>query len=103
MDTIFRSAAAANSPTGLLTVVFKAVEDGTGYKGDWGDQERSTPAKLNLSIGVGSLVPDPGTLLFFESPSPGLPNLDGVTGFLADTTFSVDRGFYETSFTTDIN
>ncbi len=31
--------AAANSASGLLNIVFKAGEDGTGYKGAWGDSE----------------------------------------------------------------
>ena len=32
--------------------------------------------------------------LFFTTPTPGVPNGTGVAGFVADTTFSVDRGFY---------
>ena len=31
---------------------------------------------------------------YFTTPTPGTQNGDGVLGFVADTTFTVDRGFY---------
>jgi len=34
------------------------------------------------------------TELYFTTPTPGTQNVDGVVGFVADTTFNVDRGFY---------
>ncbi|MFP6900720.1 MAG: LamG-like jellyroll fold domain-containing protein, partial [Opitutales bacterium] len=36
---------------------------------------------------------------YLNSPTPGKENDTGFPGFVADTKFSVDRGFYETSFT----
>ncbi len=34
---------------------------------------------------------------FFVAPTPGAANADGVSGFVSDTTFTVDRGFYTQS------
>ncbi|MGJ8696776.1 MAG: lamin tail domain-containing protein [Verrucomicrobiaceae bacterium] len=34
--------------------------------------------------------------LYFTSPTPGLANGSGFLGFVGDTQFSVDRGFYDT-------
>ncbi|NUO83283.1 chitobiase/beta-hexosaminidase C-terminal domain-containing protein, partial [candidate division KSB1 bacterium] len=35
---------------------------------------------------------------YFETATPGGPNGEGLFGFVEDTTFSHDRGFYETPF-----
>ncbi len=35
-------------------------------------------------------------------PTPGAPNQQGTLGFVADTKFSVDRGFYNSSFNVEI-
>ncbi len=35
---------------------------------------------------------------FFTTPTPGAANVPGTLGFVADTNFSVDRGFFETAF-----
>ncbi len=43
---------ALEGPTGFLSVVFKAVEDGTGYKAGWGDLEQtggSQAARLTIT------------------------------------------------------
>ena len=39
---------------------------------------------------------------YFTVPTPGQPNTFGVSGFVADTHFTVDRGFYDTPFSTTI-
>ena len=39
-----------------------------------------------------------GTNAYFTSPTPGSPNNTSVQGFVQDTTFSHDRGFYDASF-----
>lgn len=39
---------------------------------------------------------------YFAVPSPGSNNLTGYLGLVADTKFSVDRGFYDTPFTVAI-
>jgi hypothetical protein len=41
-------------------------------------------------------------LRFFGVPTPGAQNNDAYLGLVADTTFSRDRGFYETSFDVEI-
>ncbi|MEZ6098066.1 MAG: lamin tail domain-containing protein [Pirellulaceae bacterium] len=43
-------------------------------------------------------VGDTAAVRFFESPSPGAPNGSGFVDFVADTTFSHDRGFYDAPF-----
>ncbi|HAK97562.1 MAG TPA: hypothetical protein DCM87_21865, partial [Planctomycetes bacterium] len=40
---------------------------------------------------------------YFPAPSPGAANADGVEGFVADTVFSTDRGFYDAPFTVEIS
>ncbi|HTH47914.1 MAG TPA: lamin tail domain-containing protein [Candidatus Limnocylindria bacterium] len=39
-----------------------------------------------------------GQLLFFNPPSPGLPNAGGYADYVADTKFSVNRGFFDGPF-----
>lgn len=41
-------------------------------------------------------------LRYFTSPTPGTSNGAGYLGLVADTKFSVDRGFYDTPFTVGI-
>jgi hypothetical protein len=40
---------------------------------------------------------------YFAPPTPGAANGAGFTGFVEDTTFSVDRGFYDTPFSVAIS
>jgi hypothetical protein len=49
------------------------------------------PQKENLSYGIGS----DGKSGFFNPPTPGAPNGLGLAGFVKDTSFSTDRGFYD--------
>ena len=39
---------------------------------------------------------------YMSTPTPGAPNLEGNLGFVADTRFSVDRGFYDSPFEVEI-
>ncbi|MCA9240354.1 MAG: lamin tail domain-containing protein, partial [Planctomycetales bacterium] len=39
---------------------------------------------------------------FFAQPTPGAPNTQPVLGIVADTNFSVDRGFYDAPFDVEI-
>ncbi|MDG2124557.1 MAG: lamin tail domain-containing protein, partial [Verrucomicrobiales bacterium] len=41
---------------------------------------------------------DEPSQLYFSTPTPGTTNGAGVLGFVADTKFSVDRGFHDTAF-----
>jgi hypothetical protein len=40
----------------------------------------------------------PGPLQYMTTPTPGKANLPGALGAVEDTTFSVDRGFYDSPF-----
>ncbi|MBN2505905.1 MAG: lamin tail domain-containing protein [Verrucomicrobia bacterium] len=40
---------------------------------------------------------------YFTPPTPGAPNIEGFLGFVADTTFSVDRGFFDAPFLVEIS
>src|SRR5262249_4390184 len=40
----------------------------------------------------------PGTTGYFQTPTPGAANSNASIGFVADTQFSVDRGFYSAAF-----
>lgn len=48
------------------------------------------PQRENISYGFAS----GGGQRFFTTPTPGTNNGAGIQGFVADTTFSVDRGFF---------
>ncbi|MGB2822930.1 MAG: CotH kinase family protein, partial [Phycisphaerae bacterium] len=39
---------------------------------------------------------------YYTTPTPGGPNVPGVVGLVADTKFSVDRGFYDAPFDVEI-
>jgi len=51
------------------------------------------PQRGDVSYGVRD-----GRPYYFETPTPGKPNVGGDNNFVADTKFSVDRGFYEQPF-----
>lgn len=65
---------------------------------------------LNTSAGDGDFLIAPeligistsNSFRYFGSPTPGSPNNTGLLGFVADTQFSVDRGFFDTGFSLDI-
>lgn len=44
----------------------------------------------------------PPVIGYMTAPTPGGANQEGTLGFVADTKFSVDRGFYSAPFTVDI-
>jgi hypothetical protein len=46
--------------------------------------------------------PTDGTARYFGTPTPGAPNNTGYDGVVADTAFSVDRGFHTTPFSLEI-
>ncbi|HEY3392942.1 MAG TPA: lamin tail domain-containing protein, partial [Lacipirellulaceae bacterium] len=45
----------------------------------------------------------PGAEGFMATPTPGAANAAGTLGVVADTTFSVDRGFYDAPFSVEIS
>ena len=56
------------------------------------------PQEENISYGFIST----NELRFFSSPTPDATNGVGFLGFVADTSFSIDRGFYTNAFNTII-
>jgi hypothetical protein len=65
---------------------------------------------LNVSAGDGDflLLPeliatnDPGAPRYMTTPTPERPNIPGAMGTVADTRFSVDRGFFSAPFEVEI-
>ena len=51
-------------------------------------------------IVVGEL--EPGTAMYYSTPTPGADNVSGVLGYVDDTTFTVDRGFFTNAFEVEI-
>ncbi len=47
---------------------------------------------------IGTALSGGGVGQYFETATPGGPNGEGVFGFVEDTTFSRDRGFYDAPF-----
>ena len=56
------------------------------------------PQRANVSYGSNSTP----ALRYFSPPTPGAANNPGYLGLVADTKFSVERGFYDTPFTVAI-
>lgn len=54
--------------------------------------------KADISYGTRA-----GQRLFFNPPSPGLPNAGGFADFVGDTKFSVNRGFFDAPFDVTIS
>ena len=56
--------------------------------------------RFRSNVSYGLVVDQPtDTFVFFKQPTPGSVNRGtGVLGFVRDTTFSVDRGYYEEAF-----
>jgi len=48
--------------------------------------------------GVTAGAIETNNLAFMSAPTPGAPNVSGVEGYVADTTFTVDRGFFSNAF-----
>jgi hypothetical protein len=53
-------------------------------------------------ISFGRSPSDPAVWQYMDDPTPGTANLTGYPGLVADTQFSVDRGFYEQPFQLEI-
>lgn len=43
-----------------------------------------------------------GTSLYLSAATPGAANVSGVSGYVGDTTFTVDRGFFTSAFNVEI-
>ncbi len=61
-----------------------------------------TFGKQTTDISYGRFPNASDELYFFSIPSPGAQNEAGYLGVVADTKFSVDRGFYDTPFSVTI-
>ncbi|MGJ8642226.1 MAG: lamin tail domain-containing protein [Luteolibacter sp.] len=55
----------------------------------------------DVSYGVG-LGSSSGALIYLTTPTPGAVNTGGITGYVDDTSFSIDRGFFTASFDVEI-
>ncbi len=63
----------------------------------------STDLLLNPELLVSAGAEETGEVRFFDTPTPGGPNGLGFLGFVADTKFSFDRGFYDQPFDVQIS
>ncbi|MEX2187493.1 MAG: lamin tail domain-containing protein [Pirellulales bacterium] len=100
----FNAAATAEHPGGLLqafSVPLALLQSGSnvlaihGLNTAAGDDDFVLRPKL-----VAREVPT-GEVGFLPTPTPGQPNGTTVAGFVADTSFDVDRGFFDAAF--DVN
>lgn len=53
-------------------------------------------------VSSGAQLVEPIQEGFFDEPTPGSPNSESLLGIVADTKFSVDRGFFDASFNVEI-
>ena len=114
--------AATLVPGGGYLVVFASQQDRNDYV-DAGGNLHTNFALRSAGDYLALVAPDGATVVsgfspgypeqkedvaygpngFFLAPTPGAPNEGGgVIGFVEDTTFSVDRGFYETAISVAI-
>lgn len=101
---IFASGDPASAGEGEIHTNFRLNRDG-GYLGLTGADggalsafENYPPQRTDVSYGMAGSDP-----LYFETPTPGEANPStGVLGFVADTKFSIDRGYYEEPFEVEI-
>ena len=56
------------------------------------------PQRTDFSYGISA-----GGTGYFSAPTPEEPNGSAFDGFVSDTNFDIDRGFYETPFTLNIS
>ncbi|MFT5403490.1 MAG: hypothetical protein ACI9DF_002327 [Verrucomicrobiales bacterium] len=70
--------------------------DGTTIVSALGDIQHRADASF------GRLNPSDEELVLFGTPTPKVANQDAILGIVADTTFTVDRGFYTEPFTVEI-
>ncbi len=81
------------------------LERGANLLAIHGLNDGLTSSDMLLAVALHSVqVTDPtiGGAGFLGSPSPGTLNGDTFSGFVSDTKFSVDRGFYDASFEVEI-
>ncbi|MEO1529006.1 MAG: lamin tail domain-containing protein [Planctomycetota bacterium] len=70
---------------------------------EFGPGQSEYPAqRTDISYGVDPDVIAGDATRYFLTPTPNAPNTDSVLGFVEDTEFSVDRGFYSESFSVDV-
>lgn len=99
---VFASTRNTTDPLGKVHTNF-SLSGGGEYlalvKQDGSISSQYSPAfpeqKSDISYGY---HPTDGTLRFFSTPTPGAANNAGFDGVVADTTFSVKRGFYDAPF-----
>jgi hypothetical protein len=90
---------------GLLHTNFQLGTDGeylaiTSATGEKIDAFDPFPIqRTHITYGIGST----GDRQYFLTPSPGAENGDGLAGLVADTQFSVDRGFFQEPFSLTIS
>jgi hypothetical protein len=58
--------------------------------------------RSDISYGIDPNVTEGDPSRYFSTPTPAGPNADSISGFVADTTFSVDRGYFEDAFSVEI-
>ncbi len=78
-----------------------ALAAGTNVLAFQGLNERVNSSDLLILpelVGIDVGAPRADQVMFFTSPTPGAGNVSGIDGFVADTTFTVDRGFYSNAF-----
>ena len=101
---VFASGSAESNPNGMLNASFGLSKNGEPLA--WVDPSGETvssfddvpPQRTDISYGIDA----DGEVAFFTTPTPGEPNQSGVLGFVADTKFSVKRGFFEEAFDLEI-
>jgi len=86
---------------GIVTFILKAASGGRYFSAN-DAYSGFKPAKLVVDVGPPPAI-QPNELRYFTAPSPGGPNYGGALGVVADTNFSIDRGFFDAPVDTVIS
>jgi len=103
---LWNSAATASHPNNLalvfedinLSTQLGVLRNGTNLLAIQGLNDTATGVDFLIAAQLAQYAVTVTTNQYFATPSPGAPNGQGFIGYVADTKFDHDRGFYTTNF-----
>jgi hypothetical protein len=78
----------------VLDAVLPAIQAGANLLSLHGLNHAASAERFLMAPQLSAIMDAP-TLHFYDQPTPGEANMTGFLGFIADTQFSLNRGFYD--------
>ncbi|MEE8451151.1 MAG: lamin tail domain-containing protein, partial [Thermoguttaceae bacterium] len=106
LDPLLFDSTATTARTDAQAVVFESIDVSDALTSLQQGTNVLAIHGLNFLAGDGDFLilpeliatSDLGEIHYMVDPTPGAPNTGGAIGFVGDTRFSIDRGFYDTPF-----